>query len=376
MRIEGMTTMAPSLRLLHRDGFERRTLRALVGGAAVGLLAALAERVRVPVEPGLAVVVAALAGVQPKPGTRGLVWVSLPLLAAVPYLLQAEAPVPQALSGAIAAALVCWLGPGEERVGAPAGVAAGAVAAGLLVPLGLYVQQVLQARFFPTGGLLGALAGFSAVALFWSVGTLASHVTLYQDAVESRGDALEAQVSGQARALVSRTRALYRQCRTEALKMPPGAGRNELAGVLQKMASEAFTLAEAHAQLEAQLSAVVPQDVETQVEALRTRALATEDAVARRQLELAASSLGEELNRLNLLARKQERLLAQLHAQVALLERARVSLVGVAGSEAGAKGAQAAHLAQRLAALGQENPAPPSEEPVASHTASVTRLRG
>lgn len=40
---------------------------------------------------------------------------------------------------------------------------------------------------------------------------------------------------------------------------------------------------------------------------------ASEDAVARRQLELAASSLGEELNPLATLSRKQERLLAQLH---------------------------------------------------------------
>jgi hypothetical protein len=375
MRIEGMTTMAPSLQLLHREDFETRTLRALVGGAAVGVLAALAERAHVPVDPGLAVVAAALAGARPKPGTRALVWVGLPLVAAVPYLFQAGAPVPQALSGALATAMVAWLGLGSERVGQPAQVAAGAVASGVLVPLGLYVQQVLDARFFSNGGLLGALVGFTAVALFWSVGTLASHVTVHGDAVESRGGTLEAQVGGEAKALLGRTRELYRQCRTLALKMRPGAGRTELVGVLQKMAGEAFSLAETHAELEAQLSAVAPQDVQKQVEDLRTRAQATGDAVARRQLELAASSLGEELNRLTLLSSKRERLLAQLHAQVALLERARVSLVGVAGSEASAKGAQAAHLAQRLAALGQETPAPEGEASVASPTASITRLR-
>lgn len=367
--------MAPSLQLLHREDFETRTLRALVGGAAVGVLAALAERANLPLNPGFAVVAAALAGARPKPGTQALMWVGMPLLAAVPYLFQADAPVPQALSGALVAAMVGWFGLGSERVGQPSQVAAGAVASGLLVPVGLYVQQVLEARFFPYGGLLGALMGYTAVALFWSVGTLASHVTVHGDAVESRGGTLESQVSGEAKTLLVRTRELYRQCRTVALKMRPGAGRNELVGVLQKMAGEAFTLAETHAELEAQLSAVAPQDVQKQVEDLRARAQATGDAVARRQLELAASSLGEELNRLNLLASKRERQLAQLHAQVALLERARVSLVGVAGSEAGAKGAQAAHLAQRLAALGQENPAPAGEESPASPTASVTRLR-
>ncbi|MDC0712120.1 hypothetical protein POL68_26880 [Stigmatella sp. ncwal1] len=368
--------MAPSLHLLHREDFERRTLRALVGGAAMGLLAALAERIHLPLHPGFAVIAAALAGARPRPGTQGLLWVGVPLLSALPYLFQVDAPVPQALSGAIAAALVGWMGPGGDRLGKPTEVTAGAVAAGALVPLGMYVQQVLDARFFPQGGLLGALVGFSAVALFWSVGTLASHVTVHVDAVESRGSLLEDRVGGEAKTLLERTRSLYRQCQTLALKMPSGPGRDELVGVLQKMANESFTLAESHAELETQLAAVVPQDVETQVEQLRQRAAATEDAGARRQLELAASSLGEELNRLNLLARKRSRLLAQFHAQVALLERARMSLVGVAGTEASAKGAQAAHLAQRLAALGQDTPAPIDEAPDASPTASVTRLRG
>jgi peptidoglycan hydrolase CwlO-like protein len=100
-------------------------------------------------------------------------------------------------------------------------------------------------------------------------------------------------------------------------------------------------------------------DVDQQVKDLKARAAATGDSVARRQLELAASSLGEELNHLETLGRRKERLLAQLHAQVALLERARVSLVGAQGGELGDKGAQAAQLARRLAALGQEG-APPA----------------
>jgi peptidoglycan hydrolase CwlO-like protein len=130
------------------------------------------------------------------------------------------------------------------------------------------------------------------------------------------------------------------------------------------MACEAFNLAESHAGLAAQLMSVAQGDVDAQVKDLRARAEASQDAVARRQLELAASSLGEELNRLDTLSRKRERLLAQLHAQVALLERARVSLVGAAGTEASAKSAQAAQLAKRLASLGEENPPAPEPEQV------------
>jgi hypothetical protein len=360
--------MAFSLQLLHREDFEGRTLRALAGGAAVGFLAALAQRFHVAVDPGFAVVAAGLAAARPVLGYSAMLRLGLAVLPALPYFFEAADPVPQALSGAVAAALVSFMGPGGERFGKGSEVAAAAVGAGALVPLGMYVQQVLDARFFPGGGLLGALVGFGAVALFWSVGTLASHLTVHVDPVESRGTTLEGKLSGEAQGLVGRTLHLYRQCRAVALKMAPGAGRNELVEVLRKMASEAFTLAESHAGLDAQLASVVQKDVDAQVKDLRARAAATEDAVARRQLELAASSLGEELNRLDTLSRKRERLLAQLHAQVALLERARVSLVGAAGSEASAKGAQAAQLARRLASMGEETPAAPEAEQASQPT--------
>jgi len=364
--------MAFSLQLLHREDFEGRTLRALAGGGAVGILAALAQRFGVTLDPGFAVVAAALAAARPMLGYSAALRLALAVLPALPYFFDAVSPVPQAFSGAIAAALVALAGQNGERLGKSSEVAAGAVAAGALVPLGMYVQQVLDARFFPNGGLLGSLVGFTAVALFWSVGTLASHLTLHVDPVESRGGTLESTLDGEAKDLVGRTLTLYRQCRGVAMKMPAGAGRNELVEVLRKMARESFNLAESHAGLEAQLKSVAQGDVDAQVKDLRARAAATEDAVARRQLELAASSLGEELNRLDTLTRKRDRLLAQLHAQVALMERARVSLVGAAGTEASAKGAQAAQLAKRLASLGEENPPPP--EPEQASQPAATRV--
>jgi hypothetical protein len=110
------------------------------------------------------------------------------------------------------------------------------------------------------------------------------------------------------------------------------------------------------------------------VRELRNRASTTQDAVARRQLELAASSLGEELNHLDALSRRRERLLAQLHAQVALLERARVSFVGVQGSEMGAKGAQAAQLARKLKSLGEDSSAPPAEDAAPVSAPQGTRV--
>ncbi len=361
--------MALSVQFLHREEFESRTLRALGGAAAMGVLAALALRLRINPDPGYyAVVAAALAGAKPALGYGAALRAALVVLPAFPFFFAAPHPVPQALAGAIAAGLVAWLGHGREGAGQPAPVAASAAAAAVLTPLGLYVQQVLDARFLAGTGLVSSLVGFLTVALFWSIGTLPANAMLHTDTVEARGGTLVDNVRGEAKELIARALGLYRQCKAAALKMPASAGRQQLLGVLEKMAGESFSLAEAHGALEAQLDSVVAHDVDAQVKELRERAAATQDAVARRQLELAASSLGEELNHLDVLARRRERLLAQLHAQVALLERARVSFIGAQGSEMGAKGAQAAQLAQKLKSLAEESPTAEDSRPQAQGT--------
>ncbi|WP_426756279.1 hypothetical protein [Myxococcus sp. Y35] len=353
--------MALSVQLFHREEFETRTLRALGGAAGMGLLAGAAQRLHMDLGPGyFAVAAAALACAKPTGVHPLALRLALAVLPALPHFFEAPDPVPQSIGAALAAALVAWLGHGREHPGKPDAVAASAAAAGVLVPLGLYVQQVLEARFLGSTGLLSALVGFLVVGLFWSVGTLPANIVVELDAVEARGRRLEDALKGESRVLAVRALGLYRQCKAAVMKLPASTGRAELLGVLEKLAAESFSLAEAHFGLAAQLGSVVANDVDAQVRELRERAAATQDAVARRQLELAASSLGEELNHLDVLARRSERLLAQLHAQVALLERARVSFIGVQGSELGAKGAQAAELARKLKQLGE----PPSSAPV------------
>lgn len=347
--------MALSLQLKSREQFESRTLRALGGGALAGALGLVVGSDPGGVGPGSLALwgAAVLASLHREwsPRSWGLWAVGLVVAIGLPSVLGLYG-VPQAAAmGGLAAALVGWLGlPWKPR---PAQVVAGAVGSAVLWPLGLYVDQVLQARLF-TGqwSALGAVAGGAVAGLFWSMGTLLSHVQVHGDAVQAQGTALQARLAGEGQELVAQALRLYQQCREAARAL--GAGQAELMGALEKMAREAFALAESHAGLEGQLASVERGEVDGKVKALRERAATTEDAVARKQLELAASSLGEELNRLDTLQKRKERLVAQLHAQVALLERARVSLVGAQSAEAKDKGAQAAQLAQRLAALAQE----------------------
>ncbi|WP_223640004.1 hypothetical protein [Corallococcus sp. EGB] len=360
--------MPLSIQFFRREDFESRCLSALVGAGAMAMVAGVARQVlRVSVEPGyFALMAAAVTAVKPKASENVLVRAAMVLLPGLPYLLGLTASWRDAVAGAIAAGFLAWRGNGRDSVGTPSQVALSAGAAAVTTALGLYVAQVLHARFLPTRGYLPLLVDYAVVALFWSISTLPANLAMDLDAVTARGMRLEATLSGEVRDLVTRALTLYRQCQEEARKVARGPGLEKLQKVLGKLARDAFTLAESHTEMEAQLSAASQGSVDSQVQELKKRAQDAHDGVARRQLERAAASLGEELNHLDALSRKQERLFAQLHAQVALLERARVCFIGARPmSPLAGDSDRIQALADKLSALdlessGGEGPAPQS----------------
>jgi hypothetical protein len=99
--------------------------------------------------------------------------------------------------------------------------------------------------------------------------------------------------------------------------------------------------------------------LQKEIDELVRSAAAARDLVARQQLEMAATSLKEELTRLGEMRLKRERVLAKLKAQVALLERARVSLIGMRSSHATVRAAEMSAVTRKLSslALGQADEA-------------------
>ncbi|MCY1036763.1 hypothetical protein OV207_35330 [Corallococcus sp. BB11-1] len=360
--------MSLSIQFIRREDFETRCLSAFVGAGAMALVAGLASqvlRMRVDVS-ALALVAAAFAAVKPLPTFNALVRTAVVFLPAIPYVLGLPSPWDHAAAGALAATVLAWRGHGRDGLGTSTQVALSAGAAAVTTTVGLYVQDVLGARFFSGRGYFPLLVDAGVMALFWSIGTLPVNLAMSLDAVATRGMRLEATLTGEVRGLVARALGLYRQSQTEARKLATGAGRAKLQAVLGKLAEDAFTLAESYTVLEAQLTSASQGSVDSQVQALRKRAQDAQDGVARRQLERAAASLGEELNHLDALSRKRERLFAQLHAQVALLERARVCFIGAQASSplGGVDRAQA--LADKLSALDLESTSaelPPLPQP-------------
>jgi hypothetical protein len=189
------------------------------------------------------------------------------------------------------------------------------------------------------------------VALFTGIGGIAAHLALKADPVEARCEELIPQLSGEFHTQAQRALTLYRACGQSMQALPREPAREELARTLQRLTRDAVELAAEWAGVETQLQDDTQKDLAREVADLHKSAAEAKDPIARRQLEMAASSLKEEIDRLGELKLKRERILAKLKSQVALLERARVALIGMRSGHAQIKAAEMSALARKFNAL-------------------------
>lgn len=350
------------IQLQHREAFERNVTRALAAGAGAGVLAFLAQRLQLQVPLSfLALVATSLACVRGDRFDRMLLTGLSVVLPALPWLFGFSAAWTVALAGAAAGALMVkarLAERGEEgNVGAdrpgPLHYAGTALATGGLAVAGTEVAKILSSRLqdLSTPTVLNFAASGVVIALFAGIGSLASHIALKSDPVEARCEELLPQLSDEFAAQITRALSLYRQSGAQLAALPRDAAREELARTLQKLTRDAAELAGEWAGVEAQVHENAHADLQKEIEELQKSARAARDAVARQQLEAAASSLKEELGRLGELRLKRERVLAKLKSQVALLERARVALIGMRSTHATVRAAEMSAVSRKLNAL-------------------------
>lgn len=350
------------IQLQHREAFERNVTRALAAGAGAGVLAFLAQRLQLQVPLSfLALVATSLACVRGDRFDRMLLVGLSVILPALPWLFGFSAAWTVAMAGAAAGALMVkarLAERGEEgNVGAdrpgPLHYAGTALATGGLAVAGTEVAKILSSRLqdFSTPSVLNFAASGVVIALFAGIGSLASHVALASDPVEAKCEELIPTLSDEFAAQITRALSLYRQAGTQLAALPRDAAREELARTLQKLTKDAADLAGEWAGVEAQVQENAHADLQKEIEELKRSAKAARDAVARQQLEAAAASLSEELGRLGEMRLKRERVLAKLKSQVALLERARVALIGMRSTHATVRAAEMSAVSRKLNAL-------------------------
>jgi hypothetical protein len=227
-----------------------------------------------------------------------------------------------------------------------------ALCAGLTLG-GVEIARILTARLaqLATPLLLSAGLAGATVGLFIGLSAISAHLALSADPVEARCEELLPRLSGDFRTLCERALTLYRQCGQSLALLPREPAREELARTLARMTRDAVELAADWAGVEAQMEEHAHAELLAEREGLQRAARASTDAVARRQLESAAASLSEELERLGELKVRRERILAKLRAEVAQLDRARVTLLSLRSGHAQLKAAELSALARRFRAL-------------------------
>lgn len=363
----------PVIQIHRREAFERNVGRAVLAGAAAGSLELALERLasalgwNAPGSPNLmflaslAVSAAALACVRGDRMDRILLYGFSAILPSTPWLLGLSAHWAVATGASIAGVLMVrsHLSErgeegqlGEGRPGLP-NYLFGAALCAVLALAGTQVARVLVARLsqLAAPALVIALLSGATIALFAALASVAAHLALRPDPVDARCEAVLAELSGEFQALVSRALQLYRQCGRSLALLPRELAREELARTLATATRNTAELAADWSGVEAQLSEGAEQQLASEASDLQKSAQSTHDAIARRQLELAASSLREEAGRVRDLATHRERIVARMKAQVALLERARVALIGLRSGRAQLKAAELAAVSRKLTAL-------------------------
>lgn len=355
---------ATVLQLHHRESFERNVLRALAAGAGAGALFLLTTRFGLGVPLAyLAISATALATVRGDRADRILLVALAVLVPALPWLLGLAPMWSVALAAGSAGALMvrahmCERGE-EGQVGARRAGAVnfilGAAASAALGLVGTEVARILWHRLgeIDTPSVLAAAIVGAALSLFVAIGSLPAHLALRPDPVEARCEELLPQLSGDFRTLASRALDLYRQCGEALSRLPRNREREELARTLSQMTQGAVELASEWSGVEHQLEERTQKELGQEIADLEKSAAESRDELARRQLLLAADSLREELQRVDELKLRRERIVAKLKVEVAMLERARVALIGLRSGHTQIRAAELGALARKFATLSQ-----------------------
>lgn len=353
---------ATVLQLHHREVFERNVSRALAAGAGAGLLHLAILKLGLGLPLAYLVIAATVLA-----AARGDKWDRLllsglgVLLPALPYALGMAHTWTAGLSAAAAGALLVRAHLNERGEESQVGerrptfvnyLLGAGLCAGLTLA-GVEVAHILAARMadLATPVMLGASVAGAIVGLFVGLSSVAAHLALSSDPVEARCEELLPRLSGDFHTLAQRALTLYRQCGQSLAQLPREPAREELARTLSRMTRDAVELASEWAGVEAQLEERAQTELQTEREELLRTAKASTDVVARRQLESAAASLGEEIERLGELKQRRERILARLRAQVAQLDRARVALLSLRSGHAQMKAAELSALTRRFRTL-------------------------
>jgi hypothetical protein len=245
---------------------------------------------------------------------------------------------------------------GKPRPGRAA-VIASAVTGGLLAAAGGGTVAAFQSHNLFEAAVPPFLAAgleWATFGLFIGLGASGAHIVPDPDPVEALFSKIEGELAGDLRSLALRAVTHYRRCAEVLLQSPAGPARLEMSRALTDVTTRILQLARKWQSIDREMGERAAGDVEKRLEELRTLRDNTKDEAARRQLQVAERTLHEEMTQIDRINRGRERVVARLHADMAILECTRFALLGLRSSDAHLRTAELASLSENLTSIAKE----------------------
>jgi hypothetical protein len=336
--------------------------RAVVGGTAGGALAyaagTLAAMIGADIPPDALFAIASTAGVMAGVMARGKKWWRAAVggvlgAAGAGVFLFTKGQYPPFAAALLGAAAVPILARGESwkrmmLVGASAGVFGSA---------GLFVADWMQGVGLLAGvvplPIATAVAG-STVGLFFGLSTAPRHISRPSDPVEEKFiEALQIK-DGELHEILSRAMTIHQSVKTDLAAKKDEKTVQALGERVGELAMRVLTIVHQCRRIEGDLSGAPAFELEERIAQLRRKADAATDQAARDTYLSAVESLDSQRRAFDSITRGRERVIARLHANVALLEKVRFSLLHMRSADAERIGGEASPLADALEELSRE----------------------
>jgi hypothetical protein len=222
---------------------------------------------------------------------------------------------------------------------------------------GLYVGKVLLA--LPILGAmvpepLGAAIAGAAAGLFFGLGAAPKHLARPMDPVEQKYLEALTVKDGELFEILHRALTIQHAVKQDLEKRVDDETVKLLGNRITELMLRILHIAQQCRTIESDLSAAPAYELEERIAQLSQKAEAATDGAARRTYESAIASLDEQRRALQAIGRGRERVIAKLHANVALLEKVRFSLLHLRSADAERVGGESSPVAEALEELGRE----------------------
>jgi hypothetical protein len=351
--------MSTALTFQKPEQFEQSLLRVSLGAAAGGLVAGLATLFGIAVP---AVWALPLAGGLAALGHPR----SAPVLAAFGLVagILATLPTSRPLFYLGLAGVVSGLGlalsryfQGRDKAPSVWAWVGTAVAGAVCLGVGTQTVEVFDSHGWFNDALPLPLA-YAAKGLiggfFLALAAAPMHLAPGMDEVEKLYAQVERELGGELARLCGQSVALYRKCKDALAQQTQGAAQQQLKATLEGVTRRALELARRWYGVDVEMGERAESDVEKRLGEVRTLFERSSDPAAKRQLQAAEKALQDEVVQIRRIRAGRERVVARLHADLAILERTRFALLALRSSDAHLKAAELSTLSDNLSALGKE----------------------